>query len=145
MAKAKSRRPRKEKLDIDLSVPIDIKNLVLDSKDCFGNMWKPGCSECNICADNDICAILYKDTIGQKVAVITEENGPFADEHDFDNVSWDKFAKLIKDGNEYEFDDIIEIVKKASNCENHETCYHQVVNWATANSFGIEGGIIFDS
>lgn len=76
------RKEIKDKEDRDLTKPID-KTISKDSS-CFGKAWDVTAKECKICAERDVCGILFKDTVDIKAKEVEVASGSmFLDRSDF--------------------------------------------------------------
>lgn len=57
------RRKKDKKTPGTLLEPINIDSLrVWDEDDCFGKMWDPQHRSCSVCADVDVCGIIFQET-----------------------------------------------------------------------------------
>lgn len=107
---------------------------------CWGKEWKPGCYECNICADNASCAIIYNKSFEPEVNRI-EDQEKFLDRVNFDLVNFPVLLKEIK-ANPYLYSvqDLIDIVQQRSGCKDLGMVKTRLKRFITENK--IEDGYI---
>jgi len=87
------REPKEKAEKVDLLKPYTPSKPQDDG--CFGNMWDPQHKDCSICADIEVCGILYQQNhIQIKKQKFEEENGPTLDMTDFEAISIEKVEKL---------------------------------------------------
>lgn len=136
------RTPRKKPTEIDLSIPVPIKKLIETSDDCFGREYLPGCNECNMCHDNAVCAIVYKEVVDRKAVKVkmSQPTKQFLDEVNMDIVPFDKIAKLINDGKEYDYNDLVEYVMEKASVNNRRIAEMRVNTFIHQNKFKNENG-----
>jgi len=88
-----SRKPKEIAVSVDLLKPYTPS--VLKDDECFGNMWDPQHKDCSICADIEVCGLLYQQTtIAAKKKKFEDENGPTLDLTEFSNVDLKKLEAV---------------------------------------------------
>lgn len=95
------RIPRDSKTypDTDFTKPIDIKQLMSKSVDCFGRAWNITTSECSQCADKDICGIVFRATVDSEAKKLEKDNGvKFLDRTEFRDIDGDSVEEWIVSG-----------------------------------------------
>lgn len=83
------RQKREQKTKADLTKPLDIKAVSVDDGTCFGKEWDMADRECQYCADNEVCGILFSKQLKNQVAKVEAENPKFLDYSDFDSLDED--------------------------------------------------------
>lgn len=87
------RKPKEKAASVDLLKPYTPS--VLKDDECFGNMWDPQHKDCSICADIEVCGLLYQQTtIAAKKRNFEKENGPTLDMTDFSRVDLKKLEAV---------------------------------------------------
>lgn len=114
------RTPKENKTDIDLLVPVNVDDFKLDEDDCFGRMWEPTNKDCSICADIEVCGIIYQDrVIKPKKKQYEEEGATPLDLAKFEQVDWINIVKVVekyeKDGDPMVLSELIDYVKGIAN------------------------------
>lgn len=75
---------RQSKTEVDLLVPISQVTLPpVEEGDCFGKMWDIKHTQCQVCADSEICGILFSEKVADREAEIEKENNKFLDSSDW--------------------------------------------------------------
>lgn len=77
--------------DPDLSKPIP--NIKTDDT-CFGKEWDLATNDCQYCADNEVCGILFSKLVKSKVAELEAEK-TFLDQTDFSLINKKELLKGI--------------------------------------------------
>lgn len=67
-----------------------------NEESCFGKMWDMSAKECGMCADSDMCGILYQEIVDNKVKEVASRNVKFLDETDFDLINTELLKTTIK-------------------------------------------------
>lgn len=76
-------------IDPDLTKPLPL--VPINEGDCFGKEWDMGTSECQYCADNEVCGILFSKLLRSKTDELEQVN-TYLDQTDFNAI--DKKALL---------------------------------------------------
>jgi len=115
------RTKKEEKTKIDLSIPVNIDSYNLSEEDCFGNLWLPSDNDCSLCADNELCGVIYSNKIKKKKAEFEFDNKTI-DNTRFNEVNWDLIKKQAinykKENNPMTFTELFMYVKDVSKCDN---------------------------
>lgn len=110
------RTKRTTKLDVSRLKPINIEELS-QSDDCFGKAWDPQHRSCSVCADVDICGVVFQDKVVIPKKDKFEESLPL-DMTNFDAVNWDKMSllvsKYLQDGAPLTYEELFELVQNTS-------------------------------
>jgi len=122
--------PRKAKVDrteVDLLQPVNVgelKQLIKDD-DCFGKEWNPQHKDCSICADVEVCGIIYQDTKVIPAKDKFDKKELPLDMASFNAVKWKDIKKLIqqyeKDKEPLTMDELVEIVSTQSGMKDPQT------------------------
>lgn len=51
----------------------------LKEDDCFGKEWRLDATDCAICADANVCAIVFRQQMKPEEKALTDAHGPFLD------------------------------------------------------------------
>ena len=110
------RTKRTEKTEISRLEPINIKELS-QSDDCFGKAWDPQHRSCSVCADVDICGVVFQETAVIPKKKKFDESLPL-DLSDFEKVDWAKIGKLAAkyrdEGEPMMYEELMRIIKDVS-------------------------------
>lgn len=113
--------------NIDLTIPVKPKELManIQEDDCFSRLWQADNKLCAICADNEVCGILYHKRQSKKVKELEKQKGGFLDSIDFDAIDREQLLTWlkIKQRTTQEF---IDKVTAQSKCPNPETVIYWV-------------------
>jgi len=112
--------------ELDLSKPLQRSAIYIPPDDCFGKEWDAYDKSCQVCADCDVCGILFSDLVKKKVheVELQEKNrgAAFLDTAEmFRNLDGlkDKMSKLVikRDAtdNPLTVEDLVEYVKDKYN------------------------------
>ncbi len=117
------RTKRDKKSDVDRIKPLNIEELS-KATDCFGSMWDPTHRSCSVCADVDICGVVYQETqVLPKKAKFDKEKP--LDTASFDKVNWDKLTKLVskyqEDGDPLSYEELLQLITDMSNFKDDYT------------------------
>jgi len=114
------RNAKTEKTKMDLLQPVNVgelKQLIKDD-DCFGKEWNPQHKDCSICADVEVCGIIYQDTKVMPAKVKFDKETLPLDMATFEAVNWGQIKKLVrqyeKDDEPLSMDELVEIAMTQS-------------------------------
>jgi hypothetical protein len=117
------RKSIEKKTEVDLLVPIDPETIAVDS-DCFGKEWESRASECNICADETLCQIIFNEQIKGKKKAFETEHGPLLDQSDFLAVDMAKIERLAKKYQDEQqpmtFQELQDVIASMANTKDNE-------------------------
>lgn len=126
-----------------INTPIKDLDLLDMQIDCFGNEYDQVAPECQYCSANVACSVLYfKRHTKKKIQEVAKEQGHFLDEVDFDNVPFDKIAKLIKSGKDVSSKDTIAVIMKFGKCKDYGLASKRLLRFLSDEGFKIEKGLI---
>lgn len=117
------REPKEKKTKVSLLDAVDVKKFTTGDG-CFGKEWNPQDRDCSVCADIELCGIIYQEThVTPKRKKFEKDNNPL-DMADFESVDWNKIVKVIKawdKGDEpMELEELISTIKDQSKVTNEE-------------------------
>lgn len=78
------RHPREvPSFEFDLLYPIDMAKAQANvaEDDCFGKEWNPGVKDCSVCADAEVCGIVFQKEVKKpKQQALEKKDGPYLDQ-----------------------------------------------------------------
>lgn len=114
------RKKRATKTEVSRLKPLNIDDLS-QSDDCFGKAWDPQHRLCSVCADVDICGVVFQE----KVVIPKKKKFDMSlplDLLDFKKVDWAKIGKLVKkyqDGGEpMMYEELVAYIKTLANIKD---------------------------
>jgi len=100
--------------------PLNIEDLS-QSDDCFGKAWDPQHPLCSVCADIDICGVVYQETVVIPKIKKFDESLPL-DLLDFKKVDWAKIGKLVSryqdEGEPMTYEELMQYVRELANIKD---------------------------
>ena len=110
---------------VDLLVPIVPSSIIPEEvTDCFGQEWDARASECNLCADEVLCGILFAEKVKVKKSAFEAEHGPLLDQTDLVGVDMGKIERLAKkyesEGQPMTFQELQDIIKIQAKTKDDE-------------------------
>ncbi len=115
-----ARQKRAEKTEISRLKPLNIEGLS-QSDDCFGKAWDPQHRMCSVCADVDICGVVYQEKVVIPKIKKFDLSLPL-DLLDFSKVDWDKVSKLVSKyqdaGEPMMYEELMRYVKDLANIKD---------------------------
>lgn len=138
------RNKKSEKtFEADLRYPINIEKSQLQAGDCFGKEWDMSSEECPICADRDICGIVFKDLVDKKAKEIEKGTGSkFLDTQDFDAVSDDVLSNFVESGVTTS-KELVEFIGERAKTSDIEAIKFRIKSWVKNSNFKIKDGIVW--
>ena len=89
------REPKKDATEVDLTIPLN--KAALTKQGCFGKEWDVTANECRVCADRDVCGILFKDVVDAKAEEHEAATGStFLDKSDYNFTDEERAAIVAK-------------------------------------------------
>lgn len=88
------RKKRTKKTDISRLIPVNIDDLS-QSDDCFGKAWDPQHRYCSVCADVDICGVVFQERVVLPKKDKFDLTQPL-DLANFEKVDWARIGKVVK-------------------------------------------------
>lgn len=100
--------------------PLNIDDLS-QSSDCFGKIWDAQHRLCSVCADVDICGVVYQEKIVIPKKKKFDVSLPL-DLLDFKKVDWAKIGRLVKkyqdDGEPMTYEELMRYVGQLANIKD---------------------------
>lgn len=114
--------------------------------DCFSQMWDMSTRACQICADNEVCGILYADVVKAKVQVFESTHSPTLDKADLSLICEEEVMQLItsKSGS-LTATELVDYLKKKARLDDDIA----IVEWIkrfrehTGKAFSIREGVVY--
>ena len=129
---------------IDMSKPIPTTTMLeeVDVQDCFTFLWEPTNKFCLVCADIDICGILFHKRQSKQVKNIEKEKGGYLDNMHFDSIDKTDLVTWLS-LQPRTTQQLIDKVTKFSKCPDAET----VAYWCKSfiletEGIGVKKGIV---
>lgn len=114
--------------------------------DCFGKEWDMSVRPCQVCADNEVCGILFGEVVKKKVADVEARNVPMLDKADLSLIDDEETFKLMCDKTGVlTVEELIEFLKQKSRLDDEVA----LVEWVKAfrlrcnKGFKITDGIVY--
>ena len=119
------KQPHNKKTKVDLLVPVTPESVMPEEvTDCFGQEFQARNSDCSLCADGDLCQIVYTEKVKDKKKDFEVEHGPLMDETDFKGIDMTRIEKLAKLYQEKEepmtFEELQDIIKEEAYTKDSE-------------------------
>jgi hypothetical protein len=113
------------KTKIDLLFPVSPELIVPEEQtDCFGQEFEARNYDCSLCADSDLCQIVYIEKIKDRKLTFEIMNGPLLDVTDFKGVDMARIEKLVKkyeeEGEPMTFEELQKIIQGEANTKDVE-------------------------
>lgn len=112
------REPKDVKTDVDFTVPINKAAIKLDG--CFGKEWDVATKECKVCAERDLCGIIFKDVVDAKANEQEEKLGSlFLDKSDFrfTDIQMQELFDWVKSGETATNEFVIKVMQMANSSD----------------------------
>lgn len=107
------RKKRVKKTEVSRLKPLNIDDLS-QSDDCFGKAWDPQHRLCSVCADVDICGVVFQEKVVIPKKKKFDESLPL-DLLDFKKIDWAKIVKLVSqyqdEGEPMTYEELMQYVK----------------------------------
>jgi len=119
------RKNHEKSTKVDLLVPVVPGDLQPEEKtDCFGVEYSPRDSTCSLCADIDLCGIVFQEKVKDKKLTFEIENGPLLDQTDFQGVDMVRIEKLVRkyegEGEPMTFKELQDLIAGQANTKDSE-------------------------
>jgi hypothetical protein len=122
-------------VDPDLSKPLP---MIQTDGSCFGKEWDLGTNDCQYCADNEVCGILFAKLVKSKVADLEAEQ-TFLDQTDFSLVNKEQLLKGI---NGMSTGHLMQYIKLASNSTDEVAIVEWIKRFVKeTEGLSIKGGV----
>lgn len=142
-------QPRKEKTHhVDLFIPVNAKevmqqDLEKNGKSCFTHLWEPANKLCSMCADKEVCGILFHKRLKSRVAKWEETVPTPLDLADFEGISYSGVL-LWLNTKQRSFNELVEYITEKSNCSDEVTVKFWCKSFIKehSNRVKVEDGVI---
>jgi hypothetical protein len=119
------RKAIEKKTEVDLLVPVTLESITPEEvSDCFGLEFAARNSDCSLCADADLCQIVYTEKVKGKKLTLEIENGPMMDAVDFKGVNMKRIEALARKYQESDqpmtFEELQEVIRGEANTKDDE-------------------------
>ena len=119
------KKSHKKKTEINLLIPAVIDNIIpIEQTDCFAKEWEARDNDCQICADETLCSIVYTEKVKDKKLTFEIMNGPLLDSTDFKGVDMARIERLAKkyeeEGEPMTFEELQQIIQGEANTKDTE-------------------------
>ncbi len=121
------RKKKDEKTAVNLLEPVNIDSLKnTDETDCFGKLWDPQHRSCSVCADVDVCGIIFQETQVIPAKKKFDKKTVPLDLTNLQAIKWDKIKTLIgsyaKAGDDpMTYDELFEYIKEVGKTKDDYT------------------------
>lgn len=96
---------------------------------CWGAEWQPGCHECNICADNATCSIIFNKKV--EAEVLEFEINTF-DRVNFKRIDKEQFRKDILSNPDYwDYEKLVNYVQEKASCRSMDMVKQWLIDFIT--------------
>ena len=90
-------RKKSTHLELDTLIPIDHKSVMQQDKQvhadsCFSHLWDVTTKACSLCADSEVCGILFHQRLKKRVAKLESSMPVTLDMNDFDGIDRNRLA-----------------------------------------------------
>ena len=145
--KVESKNVRKVRTVVDTSRPLSTEvksNLMSTSNDCFGKLLDLETRECQVCADNELCTLLFKDIVDKKVAKFEDAKGPMLDVADLSLIDQDRlYEDMQKHSGSITTAEVLERIKKESRLTDDVALIEWLKRFKERRKFTVKKGIIY--
>jgi len=120
------RTKKDKKTEISLLKPINLNDLALaDSDDCFGKLWDPQHRACSVCADVDVCGIVFQETVVIPAKKKFDKETIPLDLTNFRGINWNKVIVVVRkyqdSGEPMTYDELFSYIKGLANTKDDYT------------------------
>lgn len=138
-----AKKSQTKEFKVDLTKPFNKEDLIVDS-DCYGKEYDPAANECAVCSVHEMCGIIRTEAVKKMGKQIKRPTENYVDEWNFDLVPTVKLLTLFKaNPKQYTTEQILEVIREKSKCEDEKTCVQWLINFFKANNVGTDNGKIF--
>jgi hypothetical protein len=133
---------------VNLLVPVLPKDIVPEEvTDCWGTEYLPTCGECSICADFELCGIVFADNVKGKKLTFEIEHGPLLDTADFSNVDMSRIERLATkyedEGEPMTYEEMQQIIQGEANIKDSESIIQYIKRELVNTKMNIREGYIY--
>lgn len=140
------RESRDSKTVVDLSVPMSRKKResMVTEDSCFGRELDFETRECQVCADNELCALLFKDKVDDKAKDFEKRKGPTLDMADLSLIDEEGLYKdIVERSGEMTSGELCERVMSESRLRDSVAILEWIKRFKEARGFKIRKGIVY--
>ena len=135
------RRKKDKKTPGTLLEPINTDSLqVTNADDCFGKMWDPQHRACSVCADVEVCGIIFQEAQVIPAKKKFDKDTVPLDLTNLHAVNWDRLklviVKYTKEGDLMTYDELFEYVQKVAKTKDTYTIKIYIEN--SLNKYGLK-------
>lgn len=133
---------RTQRTDIDLTKPVDVGALskTISEDSCWGRMWDMRNTFCQICADCELCGILYGERMADMEAAIQADNQTFLDRQDWAAID-ETDLRIFLAAKERTSQDFFDYIKYKAQTSDDEAVVEYIKRFvANDKSISIKGG-----
>ena len=129
---------------VDLRYPLNLDEIKMANGDCFGIEYDMTSTECPMCADNEVCAIVFmKKTLSKKVAEQqAKDDIIYLDECDLLSINQDELYDSISSG-VTKVSTVIAYLKKEGRTSDDVAVIEWVKRFKRDRNLSIKGGVIW--
>lgn len=145
---SQQRAAKSSKTSVDLTQAVNFDEFTLKENDCFGRLWDPRENDCAVCADCQLCGIVFNEkTVKAKRKQLEAEKGPFLDQvkplsNEAANNLNNSILGMITDGDSISINDLYDAVKKLTKSKDKVFIERESQAFLDAHGFVIENGIL---
>lgn len=113
--------------------------------DCFGKEWDMTVRPCQVCADNEVCGILFAEVVKTKVAEVEQKHVAMLDKADLSLIDDEEIFNLMVTGNgTMTVEELLSILKAVSGLDDDIALVEWVKRFRErcGKGFSIKAGII---
>lgn len=117
---------------------------IIADGDCFGLAWSPKEKECSMCADHEVCGIMFEQHVKrQKSEWRKQQAARPMDEQNFANISYEKVLEVVKkNSGTMTGADLVRIIAKNANTDDIESVKWWVKSFIRETGIRAEGKIL---
>ncbi len=130
--------------DVDMSKPVNKKEIMsqIDSEDCFSREWHPEDKLCSMCADMELCGILFHARQNKRVKQLEKEEGGFLDTTDFEAIDKDSLFGWLS-AKSRTTQQLFDQIKLMSNCPDDDTVKYWMKSFIVSHpKLATKGGVV---
>ena len=118
----------------------------IPDEDCFGKMWDMRARACQVCADNEVCSIMYADVVKAKVKAVEDKYPTMLDYADLSLIDEGSIMDMITKGSgKLTVQELVDELKKQSRLDDDVAMVEWVKRFReqTEKAFSIKKGIVY--
>lgn len=137
---------RNKKTIKDLKKPLTKteKSRLISSDDCFGLEYDLRTKECRLCADNELCCLLFKGKLDEKVNNYEVNNEATLDKADLSLINKEEIYGLCKRrSGELSTKELVGILMDISHLTDEISIIEYLKRFKVEYNISIKGGIVY--